>query len=574
MQKDERFLLKPWLAYYGYLFGFENLFVFDNGSERPEVRDVLAEYEAKGVNVDRSHSSREDYLAKADIIGERIRALDALAAYDFLIPLDCDEFILLKDDNGYTDSRNAVLAYLGTIADEQRALRFPYQLANHPLHPDIYHYFGFFKSFFTPGTFKSMDHGHHLGESCKADGFRNTNLIQLHFHHKPFDILVEQARRSWIGTVDPDDREALKNYHGRSVHLAKFFLQTREEYYAGFLEKVHFFLPEFRRRLASLGAPLVLPSEHVAKELMITVKAHRPQDISGIGGTTVFIPTKDPEHSFATARFDERLYLAANPDLARPDVEPTHQFCFYGYREGRPLRPRQDAPVTKAAAPLSGTSRTSHVITGYIGGNGQVRPGPDGKRCIELGAGGHARPGWIETDLNEIGHVLALDVTKPFPIPDKSFHFVYSEHMIEHIPFESGQFMLRECYRIMQPGAVIRIVTPSIRFLIGLFSNARSEVEERYIQWATQQFVRSAPRPLPSLVFNNFVRNWGHTFIYDEETLHLALEGAGFADIKACRIGESEHEKLRNLETIDRMPPGFLALESMIMEATRRPTPA
>ena len=106
MQKDERFLLKPWLAYYGHLFGFENLFVFDNGSESAEVRNILAEYEAKGVTVDRSHASREAYRAKAEIIGGQIILLDARREYDFLIPLDCDEFIVLKEDEGYTPSRD------------------------------------------------------------------------------------------------------------------------------------------------------------------------------------------------------------------------------------------------------------------------------------------------------------------------------------------------------------------------------------------------------------------------------------------------------------------------------------
>ena len=35
MQKDESFLLEPWLLYNGYLFGFENLTVYDNGSILP-----------------------------------------------------------------------------------------------------------------------------------------------------------------------------------------------------------------------------------------------------------------------------------------------------------------------------------------------------------------------------------------------------------------------------------------------------------------------------------------------------------------------------------------------------------
>ena len=33
MQKDEAILLEPWLTYHGHLFGLENLFVIDDGSD-------------------------------------------------------------------------------------------------------------------------------------------------------------------------------------------------------------------------------------------------------------------------------------------------------------------------------------------------------------------------------------------------------------------------------------------------------------------------------------------------------------------------------------------------------------
>src|SRR4051794_34461386 len=93
MQKDEAFLLRPWLAYHGYLFGYENLFVFDNGSTLPNVRATLTEFARKGVNVDWDHASRDNYLAKGELIGDRIRTLEAAGEYDFMIPLDCDEFM-------------------------------------------------------------------------------------------------------------------------------------------------------------------------------------------------------------------------------------------------------------------------------------------------------------------------------------------------------------------------------------------------------------------------------------------------------------------------------------------------
>ena len=290
MQKDERFLLKPWLAYYGHLFGFKNIFVFDNGSELAEVHNVLAEYERKGVTVYRHYASREDYRAKATIIGDQIKLLDASRQYDFLIPLDCDEFIALKNDSGYTVSRDDILAYLASLIGETRSLRFPYQLANHPLHPDIYHYFAFFKIFFAADTFTWMDHGHHMGESRKAAGYKDTRLVHLHFHYQPLGRQVEKAKLSWVGSVSTDDPAKLADYHGPSGHLVPYFLKTKDQYYEGLLDNVHFYLPELRELLKSLDAPLDMPVEPVRDDLMVKVVGHDPTSVVDGRGTTMSGP--------------------------------------------------------------------------------------------------------------------------------------------------------------------------------------------------------------------------------------------------------------------------------------------
>jgi len=141
--------------------------------------------------------------------------------------------------------------------------------------------------------------------------------------------------------------------------------------------------------------------------------------------------------------------------------------------------------------------------------------------------------------------------------------------MIEHVSFEDGCFMLRECYRILKPGGVVRIATPAIEFLINLFSPDRSRVEDAYITWAIQAFTPGAPAFLPAFVMNNFVRAWGHTFIYDRPTLRLALERAGFRDVTERDLNESPSPALRDLENETCMPPGFLRLETIIFEGTK-----
>jgi predicted SAM-dependent methyltransferase len=192
---------------------------------------------------------------------------------------------------------------------------------------------------------------------------------------------------------------------------------------------------------------------------------------------------------------------------------------------------------------------------------------------LELGAGWTARPGWLATDLagDPDAGIWPLDATAPFPIADGRFDYAYAEHMIEHVEFPAAERMLAECRRILKPGGVLRIVTPSLGFLLRLLQPDRGPLEDAYRDWSVRTFVPEAPTVTDAFFLNNFMRAWHHMFIYDRATLRLALERAGFTGIVECALLESAHVALRGLETEDRLPPGFLALESMVFEATRPP---
>lgn len=206
------------------------------------------------------------------------------------------------------------------------------------------------------------------------------------------------------------------------------------------------------------------------------------------------------------------------------------------------------------------------VITRYLQGQGPHR--------LEIGAGANGKPGWLATDLHATDNIggapiVALDATKYFPIPSDSFDFVYAEHMIEHISFDSGLDMLAECHRVLKPEGTLRVVTPSLGFLCRVISPDRSQFEDRYREWSVKTFVPKAPAVTNAIFLNNFVRAWGHIFVYDRETLFLAMQLAGFGVITECAINESENAPMRELENETRLPAGFLALESMVVEGLK-----
>ena len=190
-------------------------------------------------------------------------------------------------------------------------------------------------------------------------------------------------------------------------------------------------------------------------------------------------------------------------------------------------------------------------------------------QCLHIGAEIFAIPGWFNTDLDPRGKgIYYLDATLPFPFPSGSFDFVFSEHMIEHIPFGDGLKMLAECRRILKPGGVIRTATPNLRNIVSLLS--KSNGNQDYLDWAVEQFkLPKAPYPKAPGVVNHFFRAWGHQFIYDPEMLQTALQQAGFEKIIHCDIGASRHAPLRRLERHgQRWTPWINEFETMILEAT------
>jgi predicted SAM-dependent methyltransferase len=193
-------------------------------------------------------------------------------------------------------------------------------------------------------------------------------------------------------------------------------------------------------------------------------------------------------------------------------------------------------------------------------------------RKLQLGTGGNVRDGWLNTDIHDFrrtGEVVFMDAREPFPLPDASFDLVYSEHMLEHLTYADGLRCLRECRRVLRPDGRIRVATPSLERLTRLYDPSPSDVQQRYLRWSLDEFVPHADAPLPGFVLNNFLRDWGHEFVYDTETLRHALETAGFVDLEERPVGESGDPRLAGLERHLADAPEFNAYETIVLEARR-----
>ena len=199
----------------------------------------------------------------------------------------------------------------------------------------------------------------------------------------------------------------------------------------------------------------------------------------------------------------------------------------------------------KAGAGWRRLSTAGSLISGYLHNHAVAK--------LQIGAGGaKGFDDWLNTDIDPAPGEAYLDVTKPFPIPDKSLSYIFAEQLFEHLSYRDGLSMLRECHRTLKPGGKIRLATPNLLKYIQLFRDAKDDEMREYLKAKTA--MDYYPEPLPQtispecVVLNYEMRSWGHQFVYDPPTFRESLERAGFQSIQEFAPGESDDPALQGLE--------------------------
>jgi ubiquinone/menaquinone biosynthesis C-methylase UbiE len=164
--------------------------------------------------------------------------------------------------------------------------------------------------------------------------------------------------------------------------------------------------------------------------------------------------------------------------------------------------------------------------------------------------------------------VFVHDVRKGLPFENNSLSAVYSSHMLEHLYFEEARRLLDECYRILEPRGVLRIVVPDLGAIVadycGGTPGVRREQDARDDVYAADRLMerllmRKPCPPSGSLAFRAYtaLKDFhSHKWMYDGDSLSGYFGRAGFVDIGHKEFRESLITGIEEVEMPDRVLNG------------------
>ena len=325
MQKDETQLLEPWLKYYGYIFGFENLEIIDNGSSDAHVLSILKKYERVGCIVHRKFSTAQDFISKGRIIQDIIQEWDEKHDYDFALPVDCDEFLCFVSDDHIYCSRDILHKNLDQFVNVTNPIMIRYHLINVPNEAGWFFLQPQRKCIIARNTLAHLDHGFHTPKTKSGQQAVYTEFVMAHLHNKDFYHTIVCSQQKLASLVDLSDLDALKSYKGDGHHLVQYFFMSVDTYNSRYNSSVTVYFSDFVSLFQALSIDLATTLHSRGANFNEIVQGEY---------ALVKLPSKNGGKPDIIG-FEAEFYKQKNKDVAESDTPPLTHYLNCGYKEGR-----------------------------------------------------------------------------------------------------------------------------------------------------------------------------------------------------------------------------------------------
>ncbi|PSB32753.1 class I SAM-dependent methyltransferase [Chlorogloea sp. CCALA 695] len=103
---------------------------------------------------------------------------------------------------------------------------------------------------------------------------------------------------------------------------------------------------------------------------------------------------------------------------------------------------------------------------------------------LNLGCGSRFHPKWTNIDFDsQAKEVISCNLSEGIPFPDGFFDLVYHSHLLEHFPKSLAEPFIKECYRVLRPKGILRVVIPDLEQIARLYLTAFEKVSNSPQEW-------------------------------------------------------------------------------------------
>ena len=181
----------------------------------------------------------------------------------------------------------------------------------------------------------------------------------------------------------------------------------------------------------------------------------------------------------------------------------------------------------------------------------------EGDVKLHLGCGPKHIEGFVHVDALDYPHVDHVGRVDDLTfIEDGTVTLIYASHVLEHFGRHEYQDVLREWYRVLKPGGVLRLGVPDFGACARLYADG---------QISDLEMIRG-------LICGGQKDEYDyHKIIFDEKSLSSALHDVGYSETRLWDWRETEHAEMDDFSQayIPHMAKDTGTLVSLNMEAVK-----
>ncbi|MEV6491238.1 methyltransferase domain-containing protein [Actinoplanes sp. NPDC051633] len=151
---------------------------------------------------------------------------------------------------------------------------------------------------------------------------------------------------------------------------------------------------------------------------------------------------------------------------------------------------------------------------------------------LSIGSGRYLQPGWIGIDYKRSEKIFACNLERPIPLPNGCVDGLLAEHILEHFMLDDIPQVLRECVRILKPGAPLRVVCPDASIVGEILLGYWTERVAKQIAFDSRIHGWKADRYIGLRVANRIAYQFGqHKALLTADSVSSLLKQAGLKGV-------------------------------------------